>query len=105
MSLMESRMMQIARAEAIERSKRSGVRELPGRVPGGLNVGGAPKTDPVELRKRVLSMLSRGPATRTEVCEECGNHRRVRDILDDMTATGDLRSWQKVQTIWYEVAR
>ena len=94
-----------AKAEAAARARRTGVHERPGARPGDLNVGGAPKIDASELRARIANCLSYGPATRSNVCEECGNHKRVRDILDDMVGQGELTTWQVGKTIWYEVAQ
>lgn len=97
-------MMTIARAEAAARARRTGVSERPGGKPGDLNAGGAPKIDTPELRERVIKCLTLGPAPRTNICEECGNHRRVRDILDDMAAQGEVETWQVGKAIWYKMA-
>ena len=94
-----------ARAEAAARARRQGYNDRPGALPGDLNVGGAPKIGLHELRARIMACLATGPATRSNVCEECGNHRRTRDILDDMVGQGDLETWQVGKTIWYAVPK
>lgn len=100
-------LMAAAHAETLKRNER--LRRMdqppqhPGGIPGDLNRGGPQGVDAGTLRARIDAMLAAGPASRTAICEQCGNHRKTRDMLDAMGASGELRTWKADRVTWYEV--
>jgi hypothetical protein len=104
---MTMNMLADIKAETKERNRRLARMGLPpdriGGRPGDLNKGGTPRISEDELRAQVLLFVGEGRETRTDICNACGNHRRLRDMIDVMTAEGILVETMVERTRWYTV--